>query len=663
MSKFFITLIALSFSGILNAASVLFPGDSPGTPVCKTDPSAKLYTLSNNVISISWQVEKGGVFLKSITNKITGKTYPQENSPAFSIKTSGSKNFIRDWKVTKPMAETNLKVNKKSPSNGKHYAGKAIKLEMQSPSSGITVKWIGELRDNAGYIHTNIEISSTDNSEKQITRVELFSNVKLLEPRPTQHQKGAPVVDKKAYIFCGMEVPFFTTSAKGNSFTSGFSCKLKIGNSVKYDFSSVISVYPENQIRRSVLHYIERERARSYKPFLHYNCWFDLERKVSEKGMLNRIDKIYKELGKKRGVFLDGYVADDGYDDWDGGFWVFDKKKFPNGFTPVAKRVKEINSHLGVWLSPAGGYGSQSKARIQRAKEMGINSLDLSNPVYYKWFLNKMTKFITDDKMVYFKWDRLGQGVSNHFMALMDIASKLRKIDPELFLNTTVGTWQSPFWLQQVDCTWRGGGDMGFIGDGDQRDQWLTYRDAISYKVMKNAQFIYPLNALMNHGIVFANGHQYSNKALKGSHDMRNDVRIYFGGGYALQELYLTPDILKDEQWNAIAEAAKWAKKHESILVDSHFIGGNPKKLEVYGFAAWQKNKGTLALRNPKKEAQKFTFDIGKLFELPKGAKLSYKLQSPYKDQRIQKMDATAGTPVTIELKPFEVLVFNADSK
>jgi hypothetical protein len=95
--------------------------------------------------------------------------------------------------------------------------------------------------------------------------------------------------------------------------------------------------------------------------------------------------------------------------------------------------------------------------------------------------------------------------------------------------------------------------------------------------------------------------------------------------------------------------------------VDAHFIGGDPLQLDVYGFAAWQKNKGTLVLRNPKTESQTYSLDIGKVFELPKGAKTGYKLKSAFTDQRIKSLAAEAGKPVTVELKPFEVLVFDAE--
>ena len=54
-----------------------------------------------------------------------------------------------------------------------------------------------------------------------------------------------------------------------------------------YAFSTVTGVYPEGQLRRGFLFYMERERARRSAPFLHYNCWYDLGFSVGEKAMLD----------------------------------------------------------------------------------------------------------------------------------------------------------------------------------------------------------------------------------------------------------------------------------------------------------------------------------------------------------------------------------------
>jgi hypothetical protein len=53
--------------------------------------------------------------------------------------------------------------------------------------------------------------------------------------------------------------------------------------------------------------------------------------------------------------------------------------------------------------------------------------------------------------------------------------------------------------------------------------------------------------------------------------------------------------------------------------------------------------------------------DIGKAFELPKGAAKRYSLKSPWKeDLNKPTVILSAGENHTFELKPFEVLVFDA---
>jgi hypothetical protein len=51
-------------------------------------------------------------------------------------------------------------------------------------------------------------------------------------------------------------------------------------------------------------------------------------------------------------------------------------------------------------------------------------------------------------------------------------------------------------------------------------------------------------------------------------------------------------------RWDVIAESAMWARQRESILVDSHWVGGNPFLREVYGWAAFNPSlgRGTLAV-------------------------------------------------------------------
>ena len=95
--------------------------------------------------------------------------------------------------------------------------------------------------------------------------------------------------------------------------------------------------------------------------------------------------------------------------------------------------------------------------------------------------------------------------------------------------------------------------------------------------------------------------------------------------------------------------------------MDTHWIGGDPAKGEVYGWASWFRPKGIMSLRNPHDKPGRITLHIGKAFELPPGAAQRYSLKSPWQnDADKAAIVLSAGQEHTFELKPFEVLVFDA---
>ena len=139
------------------------------------------------------------------------------------------------------------------------------------------------------------------------------------------------------------------------------------------------------------------------------------------------------------------------------------------------------------------------------------------------------------------------------------------------------------------------------------------------------------------------------------------EIRSFFGTGTCLQELYIEPKRMTAETWDALAEAARWARANKDVLVDTHWIGGDPLKAEVYGFASWTPRKAVLTLRNPDDRPASFELDVSTAFELPEGSPQTYALKSPWKeDSGRPAISVTAGQKHRFELKPFEVLVFDA---
>jgi len=167
---------------------------------------------------------------------------------------------------------------------------------------------------------------------------------------------------------------------------------------------------------------------------------------------------------------------------------------------------------------------------------------------------------------------------------------------------------------------------------------------------------MFPINSLMLHGVLFAKGARDLN--TDPADDLTAEIWSGFGCGTQMEELYITPSLLSQKQWDELAKAAKWAKANANSLVDTHWIGGDPLKLDIYGWASWSQEKGILVLRNPSNKTQSFTADPAALFELPLGAPTRFKTSSPNGSGQVSEL--SAGKPASIALKPFEVVVLEA---
>jgi len=435
--------------------------------------------------------------------------------------------------------------------------------------------------------------------------------------------------------------------------------------------SLVLGLARPAQLRRSFLNYVEREGAHPYRTFLHYNSWFDIawdKQKFNEAQSLNVIEQFGHQLVTERGVKMDSFLFDDGWDD-DTTLWHF-HSGFPNGFTPLRLAAANYHSGIGVWISPFGGYDEARRQRLAYGSKQGYETnasgFSLAGPKYYQLFRDICREMIEKYGVNQFKFDGLAaggkaseSGLTRDGDAMLQLVTDLRVTDPNIFINQTTGTWPSPFWLLNVDSTWRGGDDHNFQGQGSWCQQWMTYRDGQTYDNVVKPGPLYPLNALMLHGVIYATN--AAHLAAMSDGDFASQVRAFFGAGTQLQELYITPSLLNQQNWDDLAEAANWSRRNADVLVDTHWVGGNPGKNEVYGWASWTPRKGILVLRNPSDKPAEFMVHLQTLFELPPGSNGAFQLQSPWKNDSDQPPLAVySGQPRGLNLRPFEVMILEA---
>jgi len=674
--------------------AVAYPGPEPGPARACVEGSELV--LENDVLAMRW----------SVSNECLRPTELIHKSAAMRISLEGTESFAVHLGQT-PLPETlrvpasslrlcgppqvrPLPACAESVRLGDRFGGWGVILELECAATGLRVDWRADLRDGAHYFRQHITLRPYEDP------LEVEEIILLDLPLPGSSVAGcvdgSPVVAEG--FFAGVEHPASlpSVSADGRA-RCGYLCHLAVGPHDPLTLSAVVGAVSPGQQRRAFLCYLERERAQPYRPFLHHNngeeiaqSYYDLLeanpaqaaafRDTQESHWREVMERIGEELVARRRVRLDAFVHDYGWDEEES-VWRF-HRGFPGGFRPLMDTAARYGAALGIWFSPWGGYPCKP-ARVAGGRQQGLETnqqsgcwtdggLSLAGPRYYGRTRAACVGLLRHHGVRYFKFDGFAGSNSpsgageyrSDVEALWRLLGELRALDPAVFINTSSGSWASPFWLLRSDAIWRGGGDAGLSGAlGSERQQWITYRDyEVHARVLTNGP-LFPISSLMTHGLMINRGGRVKSFAER---DLLDEIRSFFASGVNTQELYITPDCMTPAAWDALAECAAWSRANAEVLADVHWVGGDPGRGEVYGWAAWARRKGILALRNPSDQRAAITVDIAAAFELPDDALLTYVLRSPWQaDRDVAPLRVTAGRPCQVVLEPFAVLVFDAE--
>ena len=649
---FWLLCSAFTGTGFAGSASLAAPSANAAAPT----------QFGSGTITASWTLENGVLSNLVITDQ--RHHVPIEVTDPFSLTfKDGHTLAASDFKLQDSLRESALPVDAKASRLAERIPGKAIQGTFLGPKGNLRIDWKLVQREGSDYLREIVTLTALD-EDAPITKVSLFG-ANARDAIVQGSVDGSPVVSHDDWL--GFEHPMSKADAWRGKVKLWIERTLPLAKGQSVTYSAVISVARAGQMRRDFAAYIERERAHPYRPFLHYNSWYDIGyfTPYTEAEALDRINTFGRELVEKRGVKMDSFLFDDGWDDYSGS-WNF-SKAFPHGFVPLCKAAKQYGAASGVWLSPWGGYGKPHDERIANGRKLGYEIVDdgfaLSGPEYWKRFREVVMTLLDEDCINQFKFDGTGNVDSvypgsrfdSDFAAAIQLISDIRADKPNTFINLTTGTWASPFWLKYADSIWRSGYDHNFAGVGPRREQWITYRDEQTYRNIVEKGPLFPINSLMLHGIIYAR--HAVGLDTDPNHDFANEVHSYFATGTDLQEMYITPKLLTDSDWDMLAETAKWSRANVDVLRDTHWIGGDPGRLDVYGWAAWSPQKAFITLRNPDDKPQLAILDVGRQLQLPKGAARSFNVRDVWHTggKDVPKV-LNADQATTIMLHPFEVL-------
>lgn len=671
------------------AQAVIFPQKKqPG--VAKITQKSNSYQLANKVLKASFINTGGKLYFNGCS-----ELGLQPSTELFKVLLGDGKTITASEMKLEDVKMVTLAENPSAATASLRYAGKA--LEARFTYEELSIVWRAVLRNGSHYLRTEMDIQAAkDLPMKGIVAMNYLvaKNSAYTAPEVVGNTRGAILASN--HIFAGLETPMGLNSCKdeGNAtHIEGLwrrNTTLKAGKT--WNISSVVGLVAPKQLRRSFLAYSERERAVAWRPYPVYISWYELNidrnnaQAPSYKGNMT-VEQCADVVSHWKTHFYDKYqmapkafVWDDGWDQY--GTWTFNPN-FPNGFDEPANEAKKMGTGIGAWLGPVGGYGQSGEYR--RAYWRSKGGMQLSNEDYYNFFIRCCTNMIDRYDFRFFKFDGISAQASaigpdegtrgeENAEAIISIERAVRQKRPDIFLNTTVGTWASPFWFHFTDAVWRQEGDYGEAGDqGTDRERWITYRDRLVYQNFIQRSPVCPINTLMTHGFILSRwGAVSKNMDYDG---IVREMRCAFACGSGMVELYndyKLMDEIKDNQgnagalWKDLAECIKWQQEQADVLPDAHWVGGNPwdgKKANVYGWAAWNGKKSVLTLRNPSTSAQTFTTTLREALDIPAYVRGKVTLTHAFNQAELDGMPINKAididTPLVLNLPGSSVFIYN----
>ena len=671
------------------AQAVIFPQKKqPG--VAKITQKSNSYQLANKVLKASFINTGGKLYFNGCP-----ELGLQPDTELFKVLLGDGKTITASEMKLEDVKMVTLAENPSAATASLRYAGKA--LEARFTYKELSIVWRAVLRNGSHYLRTEMDIQAAkDLPMEGIVAMNYLvaKNSAYTAPEVVGNTRGAILASN--HIFAGLETPMGLNSSKdeGNAtHIEGLwrrNTTLKAGK--RWNISSVVGLVAPKQLRRSFLAYSERERAVAWRPYPVYISWYELNidrnnaQAPSYKGNMT-VEQCADVVSHWKTHFYDKYhmapkafVWDDGWDQY--GTWTFNPN-FPNGFDEPANEAKKMGTGIGAWLGPVGGYGQSGEYR--RAYWRSKGGMQLSNEDYYNFFIRCCTNMIDRYDFRFFKFDGISAQASaigpdegtrgeENAEAIISIERAVRQKRPDIFLNTTVGTWASPFWFHFTDAVWRQEGDYGEAGDqGTDRERWITYRDRLVYQNFIQRSPVCPINTLMTHGFILSRwGAVSKNMDYEG---IVREMRCAFACGSGMVELYndyKLMDEIKDNQgnagalWKDLAECIKWQQEQADVLPDAHWVGGNPwdgKKANVYGWAAWNGKKSVLTLRNPSASAQTFTTTLREALDIPAYVRGKITLTHAFNQAELDGMPINKAididTPLVLNLPGSSVFIYN----
>ena len=416
---------------------------------------------------------------------------------------------------------------------------------------------------------------------------------------------------------------------------------LKKGEYQTYKAICLVCSDESDDVRKIEFYDYIRKISRPLELRTQYNSWYDHMLNISAENIEGSFLEIEKGLSAVGTRPLDCFVVDDGWNNYNKGFWCFNEK-FPNELYPSSALARSFGSSFGLWLGPRGGYTLDTvkfARRIEKAGNGYLNRRARDICVASEKYIDKLSYLMLsyEDRfsLSYWKLDGFankpcrnkdhghavgGKNDMYYYSELWErwiaVFSALQKNAKEkMFINLTCYAPPSPWFLQWVNSVWmQNSADIGFVQktpsgkklSAAKKDMALTYRDDMYYDFYRERGFCFPPSNLYNHDPIYGN----EAKMEMTDDQFREYLFTNAARGTSFWELYFSYNLMNEAKWRITNCVLSFVRENLRLFSRTVMFGGRPSLLQVYGFGCFVGSQGIVTLRNPSTESAEYILSL-----------------------------------------------------
>ena len=174
--------------------------------------------------------------------------------------------------------------------------------------------------------------------------------------------------------------------------------------------NGIASAY-QSHVRDRIVRFTDPERPRP----VHYNCWEAVYFRHDVAELKDLADRA-AAIGAERFVLDDGWFGKRDDDSSGLGDWFVDRRKFPDGLTPLIDHVEGLGMTFGLWVEPEMVNLDSDLARahpdwiimpegLDQMTGRGQHVLDLTSPDVTGYLFERLDALLSQYRIDYLKWD------------------------------------------------------------------------------------------------------------------------------------------------------------------------------------------------------------------------------------------------------------------